>query len=84
MKGRHYTYMVECADHTYYTGYTNNLEKRVAAHNSGKGAKYTRSRGPVVLIYWEEFGTKEEAMKREWEIKQWPKSKKKKLVERKI
>ena len=76
--------MVECADHTYYTGYTNNLEKRVAAHNSGKGAKYTRYRGPVVLIYWEEFGTKEEAMKREWEIKQWPKSKKKKLVERKI
>ena len=64
-----YTYIVKCADGTFYTGWTNDLEKRIAAHNSGEGAKYTRCRRPVELVYYESFETKEEAMSREWHIK---------------
>ena len=64
-----YTYIVRCSDGSLYTGWTNDLEKRVAAHNGGKGAKYTRARRPVELAYYEAFQTKEEAMRREWEIK---------------
>ena len=64
-----YTYIVRCSDGTFYTGWTNDLEKRIAAHNSGEGAKYTRCRGPVELVYYESFETKEEAMSREWHIK---------------
>ena len=56
-----YTYIVKCSDGTLYTGWTNDLEKRVSAHNSGKGAKYTKNRRPVALVYYEEFCTKEEA-----------------------
>ena len=67
---KHYAYIVECADGTYYCGYTNDLEKRIETHNRGKGAKYTRPRLPVVLVYFEEFDTKEEAMSREWHLKQ--------------
>ena len=67
---KHYAYIVECADGTYYCGYTNDLEKRIETHNRGKGAKYTRPRLPVVLVYFEEFETKEEAMSREWHLKQ--------------
>lgn len=66
---KHYVYIVECADKTLYTGYTNNLEARIEAHNAGKGAKYTKVRLPVVLKYHEEFNDKKEAMKREWFIK---------------
>ena len=62
--------MLKCNDDTYYTGYTNNLEKRIKAHNEGKGAKYTKGRGPVELIYFEEYEDKQTAMRREWEIKQ--------------
>ncbi len=65
-----YTYIVKCSDGTYYTGWTNNLEKRIACHNAGKGAKYTKARLPVELAYYEAFESKQEAMKREWEIKQ--------------
>ncbi len=65
-----YAYIVRCNDGTLYTGWTNNLEKRIKDHNDGRGAKYTKPRRPVVLVYYEEFGTKEEAMRREWEIKQ--------------
>ena len=65
----HYTYIVKCADGTLYTGYTNDLGRRMTAHNEGKGAKYTRSRLPVELVYYEEYPTKEEAMSREWHIK---------------
>ncbi len=64
-----YAYIVECKDHSFYCGWTNDIKKRLEAHNSGKGAKYTRSRGPVKLIYYEEFATKEEAMSREWHLK---------------
>ncbi len=75
-----YTYILECSDGSLYCGWTNDLEKRLKAHNSGKGGKYTRSRLPVRLIYHESFDTKEEAMSREWEIKQMPRSGKLKLI----
>lgn len=78
-----YVYMVECCDGTFYTGWTTCLERRLKAHNSGKGAKYTRSRGPVKLIYYEEFATKEEAMRREYEIKQLTRKEKEGLCGRK-
>ena len=64
-----YTYILKCADDTLYCGWTNDLEKRLKAHNSGKGAKYTRSRLPVALVYYEEFETSIEAQKREYQIK---------------
>ena len=75
----HYTYMLKCKDGTYYTGYTNDLEKRVQAHNEGKGAKYTKGRGPVELIYFEEYEEKSIAMRREWEIKKLTRSQKEEL-----
>ena len=64
-----YTYMVKCSDGTLYTGWTNDLKKRIKAHNEGKGAKYTKSRRPVVLVYYETFSSKEEAMRREYALK---------------
>lgn len=76
-----YTYIVECKDGTFYTGWTNNLEKRIADHNDGKGAKYTRARKPVTLVYYETFEEKKEAMKREYEIKHLSRQEKKKLIE---
>lgn len=75
-----YTYILECADGTFYCGWTNDLEKRVATHNEGKGGKYTRARLPVKLVYHEEFDTKEEAMSREWHIKRLTRKQKEKLV----
>lgn len=65
-----YTYILKCNDNTFYTGWTNDLEKRINTHNSGNGAKYTRSRLPVSLVYYETFATKQEAMRREYAIKQ--------------
>lgn len=64
-----YTYMVQCADGTLYTGWTTSLEKRLAAHNAGSGAKYTRIRLPVILVYWEEQENQSMAQKREAGIK---------------
>lgn len=64
-----YTYILKCKDNSLYTGWTNNLEKRIKDHNNGKGAKYTRGRTPVELMYYEVFETKEKAMKREAQIK---------------
>ena len=75
-----YTYIVECSDGTLYTGYTNDLEKRIKAHNSGKGAKYTRPRLPVTLVYFEEYETKELAQSREWHIKRLTRAKKLELI----
>jgi len=73
----YYIYILKCADKTLYTGSTNDLEKRVAAHNGAKsGAKYTRARRPVKLVYSEKFRTRSKAMKREWEIKQMDKEEK--------
>lgn len=65
----HYCYILLCSDGTLYCGYTNDLVKRVNTHNQGKGAKYTRQRIPVKLVYSEEFKTKSEALKREHQIK---------------
>ena len=65
-----YTYILKCKDGSFYTGWTNNLEKRIKDHNAGKGAKYTKSRCPVELVYYETFATKEEAMRREYAVKQ--------------
>ena len=66
-----YTYMMKCADGTLYTGWTTSGEKRLKAHNEGKaGAKYTRAKRPVELVYYEGYATKEEAMSREYAIKQ--------------
>lgn len=75
-----YTYIVECSDGTFYTGWTNDLDRRIDAHNSGKGAKYTKTRRPVTLVYYEMFETKEEAMRREYEIKQYSRRQKEKLI----
>ena len=65
-----YVYILRCNDDSLYTGWTNNLEKRIKAHSDGKGAKYTRARVPVELVYFEVFEDKIEAMKREYAIKQ--------------
>ena len=76
-----YTYMVECADGTLYTGWTNCLEKRLKAHNCGRnGAKYTKTKRPVSLVYYEGFITKEEAMQREYQIKQLTRERKLELI----
>ncbi len=80
-KDKNYTYMVECSDGTLYTGWTNDIEKRLKAHNEGKGAKYTRCRTPVKLVYLEESDTKQQAMSREAKIKQLSRQEKEKLID---
>lgn len=75
-----YTYILRCRDGSYYCGWTNDLTRRLAAHNSGTGAKYTRSRGPVELAWYHVSGTKEEAMSLEARIKRLPRAKKEQLV----
>ena len=76
-----YTYMVKCADGTLYTGWTNCLEKRLKAHNGGRnGAKYTKTKRPVSIVYYEGFFTKEEAMQREYQIKQLTRERKLELI----
>ena len=72
---------MECSDGTLYTGWTNNLEHRVETHNVGKGAKYTKSRRPVKLVYFETYSSKEEAMRREYQIKRLPRKRKEELIE---
>lgn len=67
---KHVVYMLKCKDSTLYTGYSNNFEQRLKMHESGKGAKYTRGRGPFEVVLMQQFPTKEEAMKKEYEIKQ--------------
>jgi len=76
-----YTYILRCCDGTLYTGWTNDLPRRLAAHNAGIGGKYTRARRPVELVYHEEFATKEEAMSREWHIKRLSREEKLRLIE---
>ncbi len=75
-----YTYILRCGDGSLYTGWTNHLEKRVADHNAGRGAKYTKAHLPVELVYYETFETKEEAMKRECAIKKLSRSQKERLI----
>lgn len=76
----YYTYILQCSDDTLYTGYTNDLNKRINAHNSGKGAKYTRGRIPVKLVYMEEFEDKIASQKRERAIKKLSRINKLKLI----
>ena len=81
MDKMNYTYIVRCSDGTLYTGWTTDVELRVRTHNSGKGAKYTRSRLPVTLVYYETYPTRQEAMRREGEIKQLTREEKKRLID---
>jgi len=77
---KHYIYILKCADDSLYTGYTTHLDRRLAVHNSGKGAKYTRVRLPVERVYEESFDSKREAMQREYAIKQMTRAQKLKLI----
>jgi putative endonuclease len=76
-----YVYMMMCADGTLYTGYTNDIHKRIAAHNSGRGAKYTKSRRPCKLVWAEAAETKSSAMKREYAIKQLTRKQKRAMID---
>jgi len=75
-----YTYILECSDGTFYVGWTNNLKKRIKTHNQGKGAKYTRGRTPVNLVYWEEYDSRSDAQKREITIKNYSRKEKERLI----
>jgi len=77
---KHFAYMVICKDNTIYSGYSVDPYKREEVHNSGKGAKYTRARLPVKLVYFEEFSDKKEALKREIELKKYSHSQKEDLI----
>lgn len=81
-KGKHYAYMLRCNDNSIYSGYAVNPYKRVEVHNSGKGAKYTRAKLPVKLVYFEEFDTKVEALKREREFKKYSHIEKEKIIKK--
>ncbi len=76
-----YVYLLKCADGTLYTGWTNDLEHRVRMHNEGKGAKYTKSRRPVALVYWEPCESKSAALKRERAVKRLARAQKLRLIE---
>lgn len=75
-----YTYILHCADNTYYTGWTNDIKARLDAHNSGKGAKYTRTRGPVKLVYCHASQTRSQAQQLEYQIKQMSRLQKERLI----
>ena len=79
-----YVYILKCSDGTYYTGWTTDPERRLKVHNSGKGAKYTRSRLPVELIYTEEFDNKTDAQRREYAIKRLTRAEKEKLIAKQL
>ncbi len=79
-ENRNVVYILRCSDGTLYTGWTNNIKKRLEAHNAGKGGKYTRVRTPVELVYLEEYRTKQEAMSREVKIKQLTRKEKEELI----
>jgi len=75
-----YVYILECADGSYYTGWTTDLEQRVAAHNAGRGGRYTRSRRPVKLVYWEEHPDRRSAQRRELALKRLARARKSALI----
>lgn len=77
---KNYVYIIKCSDGTLYTGWTKDVEKRIAAHNSGAGAKYTRGRAPVALLHLEEFACREDALRREAQIKKMTRKEKHALV----
>jgi putative endonuclease len=76
----HFVYIVRCADGSFYTGYARDPKARLRVHNAGRGARYTCARRPVRLVYSERFDTLSEALKREYELKQWPRTRKQALV----
>jgi putative endonuclease len=80
----HYFYVLLCRDGTLYAGYTNDLNRRIQLHNEGKGAKYTRGRGPVKLMYAKSYVTKGEALKAEYAFKQLPRARKKDFLKREL
>jgi len=82
-ENNHVVYMLQCGDDTLYTGYTNDLAHRMQMHNEGKGAKYTRGRGPFSVVYTETFQTKRPAMQREYQIKQLTREDKIQLIQAK-
>jgi len=77
----YYVYILRCSDDTFYTGYTTDVERRVREHDAGDGAKYTRGRTPVELVYVESFDSQSAAMSREYEIKQFTRAEKERLIE---
>ncbi len=77
----YYVYLLRCGDGTLYAGFTNDLARRLAVHNAGRGAKYTRSRLPVELVYWENFPNKSSALKREYAIKRLSRAEKLSLIQ---
>ena len=81
MPVHHWVYVIECADGSFYTGYTTDVERRVREHDRGEGAKYTRGRTPVELVHSERFESQSRAMSREYEIKQLSRRQKEQLVE---
>ena len=80
MEKKDCVYILECNDGTLYTGWTNDIDKRFKAHNDGKGAKYTKGRRPLKLVYLEELETKSEALKRENKIKKMTRNEKKQFI----
>lgn len=77
----YYVYILECLDHSYYTGWTNDLEKRYTAHVQGKGARYTKAHPPIACVYYEVLANKQTAMKREYQIKQYNRKEKEALIQ---
>jgi putative endonuclease len=82
LRERNYVYLLRCADDSLYCGWTTDLEGRIAAHNNGTGAKYTKSRRPVELVYFEEYENRHEALSREWHIKRLSREEKLLLLEK--
>lgn len=82
LRERNYVYLLRCADDSLYCGWTTDLEGRIAAHNNGTGAKYTKSRRPVELVYFEEYENRHEALSREWHIKRLRRKEKLLLLEK--
>ncbi|MDL4839081.1 GIY-YIG nuclease family protein [Aquibacillus rhizosphaerae] len=80
MTSNHFVYILKCKDGSLYTGYTNNLERRLKMHLSCKGAKFTRGRGPFTMVYSKQFATKKEAMKFEYKIKRLKRKEKEMMV----
>ncbi len=80
----HFVYIVRCRDGSFYIGYARDARARVRVHNSGRGARYTSGRRPVRLVYSEACETRSHALKREYELKQWPRKKKQALVQKRL
>ena len=76
-----YVYIVECSDKTFYVGTTNDIKKRIAKHNAGKGAKYTRGRGPVKIRYTRSFESRSEACKHEYQLKRYSRDEKLDIIQ---